>query len=195
MSFITPEIIARARKHYDNGRAYHNWSHIEALYALFREYRSLVNDPDVFEAILVLHDVVYDSCRNDNEELSARLAVEWLADVAEPRQLDVIDKGIVATAKHVVPEGISSASASDIALFCDMDLAILGSDEATFRRYDEAIREEYSWVPEDQWREGRGAVLRRFLARDEIFATPVMRGRFEARARRNLEAARAALAR
>ncbi|MCV9964182.1 hypothetical protein OIU34_20060 [Pararhizobium sp. BT-229] len=193
MSFVTPEIIDRARKHYDEGRAYHNWGHVEALYLLFHEYRSLVNDPDVFEVILVLHDVIYDSRRNDNEERSAQLAVEWLADVAEPRQLDAIHKGIVATARHLVPEGVSQALASDIALFCDMDLAILGSDEATFRRYDEAIREEYSWVPEDQWREGRGAVLRKFLAREAIFATAPMRDRFEASARRNLEAALVAL--
>ncbi len=195
MSFITPEIIARAKTHYDEGRAYHNWSHIEALYVLFHEYFALVNDPDVFEAIVVLHDVIYDSRRNDNEERSAELAVEWLSGVAMPAQLVALAKGIVATARHIVPQDVSKPVASDIALFCDMDLSILGSDEVTFKRYDDAIREEYSWVSEDQWREGRGAVLERFLLRPAIFTTPALRERFETPARRNLQTAIEALRR
>lgn len=38
MSFVTPEIIARARTHYDGGRAYHNWSHREGRGAVLERF-------------------------------------------------------------------------------------------------------------------------------------------------------------
>lgn len=186
MSFITPDIIARAREHYDEGRAYHNWSHIEAMLALFEEYRALVNDTDVFETKIVGHDVIYDSRRHDNELLSAKMTVKWIAEVANPRQLDATEKGIEASATHVVPVGLPRAVASDIGLFLDMDLSILGSDETTFKRYDEAIREEYSWATDEQWKVGRAAVMKKFLTRPSIYVTPPLKERFEEPARRNM---------
>ncbi|MCS4088435.1 hypothetical protein [Rhizobium sp. BK176] len=187
MSFLTPEIIAQAREHYDEGRAYHNWSHIEWMLGLFEEYRALVNDADVFEVKVVGHDVIYDSRRHDNELLSAKMAMAWIANVASPRQLDATDKGIQASATHIVPAGLPTAVASDVALFLDMDLSILGSDDRTFKAYDEAIREEYSWATDEQWKVGRAAVMKKFLTRPSIFITPQLKERFEEPARSNLK--------
>jgi predicted metal-dependent HD superfamily phosphohydrolase len=186
MSFITPEIIAQAREHYDEGRAYHNWSHIEPMLGMFEEYRALVNDADVFETKIVGHDVIYDSRRHDNETLSAKLTVKWVTGVASPRQLDAVDKGIEASATHIVPVGLPTAMASDIALFLDMDLSILGSEEDVFKQYDDAIREEYSWATDEEWKIGRAAVMKKFLSRPSIYITPQMKDRFEANARRNM---------
>jgi predicted metal-dependent HD superfamily phosphohydrolase len=186
MSFITPEIIAEARGRYDEGRAYHNWSHIEDLFVLFEEYRTLVNDPDVFEVKIVGHDIVYDSRRNDNEVLSAKIAVKWISGVASLRQVDATEKGIEASATHIVPAGLPTAVAADIALFLDMDLSILGTDDATFKAYDEAIREEYSWATDEQWKVGRAAVMKKFLTRQSIYITPQLKARFEEAARRNM---------
>ncbi len=78
---------------------------------------------------------------------------------------------------------------ADEALLLDIDLAILGSDPARFRRYDEGIRNEYSWVPESHYRAARARVLEGFLERNSIYQTDVMRARYEKSARRNLAAA------
>ena len=71
----------------------------------------------------------------------------------------------------------------------DIDLGILGQDAEQFAAYDQAIRREYHWVPEPQYRSGRAAVLRGFLARPNIYHTPTFRQRYEHQARCNLGAA------
>jgi hypothetical protein len=68
----------------------------------------------------------------------------------------------------------------------DIDLSILGADEATFDEYDRATRREYDFVPEERYREGRMAVLTSFLRREHLFHTAIFRPLLEARARANL---------
>ncbi len=46
---------------------------------------------------------------------------------------------------------------------CDADLAVLASDPAAYAAYAAAVREEYGFVPDDAFREGRAAVLRHLL--------------------------------
>ena len=75
----------------------------------------------------------------------------------------------------------------------DIDLSTLAADAATFDEYDRAIRAEYSWVPEDSYREGRAKVLESFLLRDRVYHTALYRGRCEGPARVNIERALAQL--
>ena len=67
----------------------------------------------------------------------------------------------------------------------DADLAILAADSPTYDAYAEAIRREYAWVPEADYRAGRRRVLERFLVRPRIFFTMEM-GQAEPLARANL---------
>ncbi|CCA57354.1 hypothetical protein SVEN_4068, partial [Streptomyces venezuelae ATCC 10712] len=46
---------------------------------------------------------------------------------------------------------------------CDADLAILATAPDTYQGYAAAVREEYAFVPDDAFREGRAAVLRHLL--------------------------------
>ena len=78
-------------------------------------------------------------------------------------------------------------------LLCDIDLSILGRSPEEFDAYDAAIREEYSWVPDDAYRAGRLQVLAGLLARDHVFGTEQFRQRFELTARTNLRRALARL--
>ena len=55
-------------------------------------------------------------------------------------------------------------------LIKDIDLSILGSESADYMRYSHAIRKEYVFVSDEDYRKGRGEVLRRFLSRN-IYAT------------------------
>ena len=91
-----------------------------------------------------------------------------------------VRKMILATA-HA-----GSAETPDEALLLDIDLSILGADDATFDEYDRAIRVEYEWVPEEAYRTARSNVLQGFLKRDRIFTTVAYRQQ-EAAARRNIE--------
>lgn len=174
-------------------RAYHGIGHIEAMLALAHEYRARLADPEAVEAAIWFHDAVYDSRARDNEAQSAALARERLAGRADARRLDRIAAMIEATATHVLPGFADAGAARDAALFLDMDLAVLGADPQTYAAYEQAVRQEYDWVPQSGWVAGRAAVLRGFLAREHIFHTPEFRARFEVRARENVRASLAAL--
>lgn len=169
------------------GRPYHNWDHILAILYLSSKHPHLVNDIEAFFWMAVFHDLIYQSDRQDNEEKSAAAAQETLVELVSEAHLKLIGLGISATAKHQVPQGLSPAATQDIAFFLDCDLAILGADSRTFNTYDAAIREEYAWVPEPQWRSGRAGVMKNFLERDPLYFTAEMRKEFEAFARHNMK--------
>jgi predicted metal-dependent HD superfamily phosphohydrolase len=46
MSLIDDDIKAKLRALYDEGRAYHNWTHVQAMLALFEEFRQLLTDEE-----------------------------------------------------------------------------------------------------------------------------------------------------
>jgi predicted metal-dependent HD superfamily phosphohydrolase len=168
------------------GRHYHDLQHIEALLALAEACAGEIVDRDAVEAAIWLHDAVYDSRREDNEERSAALAEERLAGTASEERIARIAAMIRATAGHAMPDVADAGSRQDCALFLDMDLSVLGSPEAEFDAYEAAVRREYDWVTEDQWRQGRRAVLAGFLTRPAIYVTARFQASHEAAARHNL---------
>ena len=145
------------------GRHYHGLAHVEALLALWREHRGLLDDPAAVEAAIWFHDAVYDSRRNDNEHLSALLARQRLAGRVPEERLERITAMIEATATHTPPVSGDKRADGDAALFLDMDLSILGAPPAAFDAYEEAIRLEYAWVDDAAWRKGRAGASKRCL--------------------------------
>lgn len=164
-------------------RAYHNLDHVRFLLALFDEFSERLEDKITVFFTIWFHDAVYDPQKKDNEKQSARLAAERLRkSIVPPEKISKIVKLILATEKHSA-ENLDS----DGKLFLDFDLAILGSDGGVYGEYAKAIRKEYSFVSENDYKIGRGKILRDFLRRDFIFLTDIMRESFEANARRNIE--------
>ena len=75
----------------------------------------------------------------------------------------------------------------DCAFFLDMDLSILGAAPEVFTAYEAAIRKEYAFVPAADYRQGRSAILKSFLAREQLYFTAYFRDRLEPQARQNLQ--------
>jgi predicted metal-dependent HD superfamily phosphohydrolase len=174
-------------------RHYHDLRHIEALLGLVNACADGITDRDAVEATIWFHDAIYDTRRDDNEQRSAALATARLAGTTDEVRIARIAAMIRATAGHAMPYFVDDAAGRDCVLFLDMDLAILGSAAAEFDAYDAAVRREYDWVTEPQWRLGRRAVLTAFLARPAIYATARFQASHEAAARRNLARAIARL--
>jgi predicted metal-dependent HD superfamily phosphohydrolase len=164
-------------------RRYHTLQHIEfCLSELGKHWSHAVNLSELRWALL-FHDAIYDPRRNDNEARSADWACRVMQELQRPEvEIARVRKLIMATV-HA-----AQAETPDEALLLDIDLSILGADEATFDEYDRAIRVEYEWVPEEAYRLARSAVLKGFLQRERIFQTAAYRDR-ESIARRNLERA------
>lgn len=68
----------------------------------------------------------------------------------------------------------------------DIDLSILGSAWASFEAYDQAIRQEYAWVPKAQYQLVRRARLEAFLNCPVTFKTSQFRQRYEHQTHENL---------
>ena len=187
MSLLSEDVRSQLVRIYTRpDRHYHNLDHIKTLLALAEAHAGEFTDGEAVEAAIWFHDAVYDTRKADNEAESAKLAMEMLADTVAEERLEFIAAMIRASAKHGIPDSMQGATARDCALFLDMDLAILGSPVGEFDVYERAIRLEYGWVPDEAWIAGRGKVLRNFLARPFIYATPQFRKSHEAAARSNL---------
>lgn len=180
---------ALTRRYEEPHRAYHGLAHVEALLQLQFVHRQLVRDPLAMMLAIWFHDAIYDTRRQDNEAQSAALADEMLAASGLPAPLiDSVQRKVLATQRHEWTDGDP-----DTALFLDMDLAILASDESAYDAYAAQIAREYDWVPEVAYRQGRRRVLEGFLQRPAIYFTPQLHAAWEARARRNLARELAAL--
>jgi predicted metal-dependent HD superfamily phosphohydrolase len=161
----------------ENDLAYHNLVHIEDCCRQLDGCRDLAEDVVAVELAIFFHDLIYDPRRSDNEELSSECAKGFLAGTGFADQV----AGLILATKHT-----TQASDHDARLICDIDLSILGRSEDVYARYAGAIREEYAWVPEADYRAGRRAVLENFLGRESIFSHDVFVEKYEAAARRNL---------
>lgn len=180
-----PEPIARdlLARWSEPGRYYHTLAHLDHCLAGLDLHCEQVADAPVLEAALWFHDAVYDPRTADNELRSAALAREVFSRAGvSARHIYRIAQLILSTRAH------ESDGSTDNALLLDLDLSVLGAEPADYARYAEAIRQEYAWVPEPDYRQKRAAVLARFLARPSLFLTESLHRRFETRARQNLAA-------
>ncbi len=161
------------------------------MLAVVDELADLAADPDLVRLAAWYHDAVYrPDGSGDDEGRSAELARTDLPAVGLAAvDVDEIARLVLLTATHDPEPGDRNG-----AVLCDADLWILGSDERDYDRYIVEVRAEYDHVPDDAWRSGRAAVLRRFLERPTIYHTEPGRQR-EVVARANLERELSRLAR
>lgn len=175
-------------------RTYHDYGHVRSV---LRHYDDVAADAgwkqpvEVYLAVLY-HDSIYEAGRSDNEERSAQLArdhiAQWLPDAG-------IDAGRVAflvalTAGHgqlVASDLDDDAHPEDARRFLDCDMAILGALAAEFDAYDRGIAAEYRGrVPGWRFKRNRRRFLRALLGRERIFLSDYFHDRLDAAARTNL---------
>jgi predicted metal-dependent HD superfamily phosphohydrolase len=191
---IPAALLDHLRERYaEPQRHYHTWDHVEALLAHYRKWVRYFQRPGPVLWALYWHDAIYDPHASDNEEQSAQLLEKEAAGLLSPYDVTFAARLIRATATHTIPDGLTTADAEDLALFLDLDLSILGAPEDVYDRYEQAIRAEYAFVPEDAYRAGRSAILKGFLDRDRLYFTDIAHADWDAAARANLTRAIRAL--
>jgi predicted metal-dependent HD superfamily phosphohydrolase len=177
-------------------RRYHSLLHVTEMIAAM-ETLAAADQPEADPAdralgVLVawFHDAVYDPWATDNEARSADVARDVCRGLGlAARHTDVVVELIEATAAHDLPSAGVAASVHDA------DLWILSAPAERFDDYCAQVRQEYAHVEAPAYRAGRSLILRSFLDREQIYATPLARREWTCAARSNVDRELARLAR
>jgi len=167
------------------------------------------------EAIVLatfFHDAIYNVHSSTNEEDSAALLEEFMRELTtvaasshtnnatfggnshshHHKLQSLVVSIILATKQHQIQQ---QQPVDDdphyhcMALFLDLDMAVLGKDARAYQVYASLIRNEYRHVPQDVYCEKRAEILTAFLQEQpQIFLTQAMTLALEQRARDNLAA-------
>lgn len=182
---VSQKLLLNLVATYSSGeRFYHNLEHIWQVLQTIEGMRSLAEDFAAIEFSAWFHDIIYNPKAKDNEEKSAAYAAEILPSLFIPSStIEKVSAIILATKSHQV-----SDKDIDSKIFLDADLAILGASEADYRAYAQLIRQEYSYLSEQEYRRGRTSILQNFLNRSIIYLTQPMFVALEDRARANITA-------
>ena len=167
-----------------SGRFYHNLAHIQQVLQRIDGMRSRAQNSAALEFAVWFHDVIYNPQANDNEEKSAAYAAKSLKTLGIPAEIIYpVNQLILTTKNHQAPE-----QDIDSQILLDADLSILGASETDYGVYAQAIRQEYAWLSESDYRFGRLQVLQKFLERERIYLTGPMFAALEIKARQNIQA-------
>ncbi|MFF9350883.1 hypothetical protein [Streptomyces sp. NPDC014734] len=163
-------------------RHYHTTAHLIAVLDHVDTLAGYATDVDAVRLAAWFHDAVYRPDRSENEERSAALAERALPEAGVPAEVTAeVARLVRLTVTHDPAEGDADGE-----VLCDADLAILAAPPREYAAYAAQVREEYGFVPDDAFREGRATVLRQLLDLPGLFRTPLGAERWEPRARQNL---------
>ncbi len=163
-------------------RRYHTLDHLSDLLGHLDTLAPHAKDIETVRLAGWFHDAVYRPDRSENEERSAHLAERALPELGvDAARTAEVARLVRLTASHDPDPGDRDGET-----LCDADLAVLGGTPQEYAAYAAAVREEYGFVPDDLFRQGRAAVLRQLLDLPRLFRTPLGHDRWELLARRNL---------
>jgi predicted metal-dependent HD superfamily phosphohydrolase len=164
-------------------RRYHDRRHLAEVLSALRELTTGRELPVDVVCAAWFHDAVHDG-GDDDEQRSAALATRVLTGLG-------VAPDVVAEVARLVRMTLTHDPAADDvagALLSDADLAVLGADPGRYERYAADVRQEYAHVDDAAFRAGRTAVLRDLLERPRLYRTEEGHRRWDAPARRNLQA-------
>ncbi len=145
-------------------RYYHTLEHLQQMFERLEPIQ--VCDRSSIMLAIWFHDAIYDTQAIDNEEKSAKWAIETLSTLGlSTMKTDRIAQLIRMTKTHQ-----ANSADRDAQVLLDCDLSILGAVPEDYDRYADAIRQEYAWVTDEDYRMGRSRVLQAFLDRDRLYA-------------------------
>ena len=172
-------------------RAFHNLRHLIDLLTRVDELSEETRNPDLVRLAAWYHGAIFSVSadqamhRNggEDEAASAALAYEELtaAGVSE-KNANRVSELIMNLRRHDLP-----TSDIDAAALSDADLGCLAIEPQRYREYSRLIYSEYAHLPLLTYLRTRTTIVRKLLARDRLFASPLGQ-HWELPARENLEA-------
>ena len=171
----------------EDGRHYHNLTHLEDVFALFDHYADKFNNPTPVMLAIFYHDAIYKTTPlkiSSNEKASAKLAQKHLkAAGVDDNIIHRVVELIHMTETHDTP-----ADDADAQLFMDLDMSILAAPQERYLEYTKQIQQEYKHIPAKMFKSGRLKFIDEALARPRIFLSDTFFTQHEEQARKNLQA-------
>ncbi|WCT79417.1 hypothetical protein [Novosphingobium humi] len=144
--------------HSEPHRHYHTLRHVDLMLRQIPDDHVMA--PEMTAATL-FHDIIYDPARADNEEQSKALFQSVANTFTPPGALDrlLVSTMIAATkGHHFRDSGTPGDEAVNLVL--KADLSILWHDDPDiYAWYAAGIRQEYAFVPDEQYGRARAAIL------------------------------------
>ena len=165
-------------------RHYHNLKHIQQVLDVALQMQFLANNFPAIQLTAWFHDFVCNPKANDNEAKSAIYTEAILSQLQiDSATIKLVKRIILDTQTHQ-----ADADNIDSLIFLDADISILGSSKEKYKTYAAAIRQEYAWLSDAEYRLGRTKILTNFLARERVYTTEFLFNKLEKQARLNMEA-------
>ncbi len=177
---IADSLFLEVVHHYSEPhRCYHNLFHLDAMFDELDTCDELSNE--VLWASWY-HDLIYDPGKSSNEEKSM-IKVRDIMQALDFSEsfVERVCALILATKFHR-----SSMADEESKLFLDADMAILGSDERSYKIYCRQIRQEYKRIPSFLFNKSRKTFLQSIQSQQSIFSSSVFQSKYEQRAQRNI---------
>ncbi|OKL47067.1 hypothetical protein BSR28_06565 [Boudabousia liubingyangii] len=172
-------------------RIFHNQRHLINTLASLDEIISASHNPEMLRMAAWYHGAVFNTAESEaysgeaGEVMapSADFAVADLTELGVPEEnTERIASLIMTLGKHQAPEDDTDAS-----VLVDAELSMLAAPPQDYRKYTEAIAEEYAHIPAPRFYAARAVIIEHLLARRPLFVSP-LGTQWEDRAKENLEA-------
>ncbi|TDJ69045.1 MAG: hypothetical protein E2O38_14505 [Proteobacteria bacterium] len=167
------------RRYSEPHRRYHTCDHIAHCLKQFDLAAELMDNCDAVEMGLWFHDAIYEPGAADNELESAQLFEEITNDQQSLLKQSVYD--LIMVTKH--PE---HPKCLDEKFMVDIDLSSFALPWGVFIQDSQAVREEFSHVPDERFFAGHLKFLNSLVRRPTFFFTDFFQTRYEAIARKNI---------
>jgi len=179
ISFWWNEIIEKYTKKW---KYYHNINHIYSFIELYNKYNNLI-ESNKYEFLISIffHDIIYIPSRNDNEKESIKVFNKFNDEIKSNNlNKDKVIEYIKETENHLLEKDYQN----DINLFLDMDMYIIA--DKNWEDYENKIRNEYSFINYDIYKNRRKEFLLGLQKKKKIFRTEIFYNEYEKNARENI---------
>lgn len=185
-----PEMVKTISLYYnEHHRYHHNWNHIREGFELFSKNKDFNLDLTA-ELAWYFHDIVYLPFNINNGLSNENLSAQFLEFFLHSNYPDFYfeHKDEIENAKKIILGTEIHKGFDDRSNFIfDVDLYCLSTHYNKFLEYRQLIREEYSWLSEEDFVNGTLHFYDKILKEEYIFNSAFGIKHWEKRARKNLE--------
>jgi predicted metal-dependent HD superfamily phosphohydrolase len=186
------------RCYYEYFRRYHTYEeHIFPGLELLERTAGICQEPLLVALAWWYHDIIYIPGSSNSEVISADKAGFDCIQLGYGNKIEATVRSLVMATQHFKTE----PHTPDEKFIHDLDLSILGADPEAYKKYEKLIREEYSFIDDKTFAQGRLQVLEHFISQSgsptsvkkSLFKTPYFIDTYEKKALENVREERDAI--